>query len=92
MWKDKVEKRFFWASMGGELEKLLYELVKAEEAEDTGIYLLKMHYDHAREEDPFSLAEKQKILRSVSTLIKESKKHQRILQKIIFNLEKRVRR
>lgn len=92
MWKDKIEKRFFWASTGRELEKLLYELVKAEEEEDTGIYLLKMHYDHARKENPFSLREKQQILGSISTLIKESKKHQRILQKMILKLEKRARR
>ena len=89
MWKDTVEKRFFWASMNQELEKVLFELIKAEEEEDAGIYLLMMHYDHAREEDPLVLGEKQKILHLLSILIGESRKHQKFLQDAIAQLEKR---
>jgi len=36
MWRDTVEKRFFWASLEQEVEKILYELIKAEEEEDAG--------------------------------------------------------
>lgn len=90
MWKDAVEKRFFWASMEQEVEKLLFELIKAEEDEDAGIYLLMMHYDHAREEDPFTLQEREKILHQLSILIGESRQHQRLLQEAISQLEKRT--
>ena len=90
MWKDVVEKRFFWAPMERGLEKLLFELIKAEEEEDAGIYLLMMHYDHAREEDPFTLEEKEKILHQLSILIGESRQHQRLLQEAISQLEKRA--
>ncbi len=89
MWKDEVEERFFWASMKGEVEKILYELVKAEEEEDAGIYLLMMHYDHAREEGVPPFSDKEKILEKLSILIKESRKHQKLLQEMIEQLEKK---
>jgi hypothetical protein len=92
MWKDTVEKRFFWAAMERELEKLLFELIKAEEEEDAGIYLLMMHYDHAREEDPFTLEEKEKILHELSILIGDTRKHQKLLQGLIEKLEERVQK
>lgn len=88
MWKDAVEKRFFWAPMQRELEKLLFELIKAEEEEDAGIYLLMMHYDHAKDSLPFSPYEKEKILQLLSVLISESRNHQRLLQGLITQLEK----
>ncbi len=88
MWKDAVEKRFFWASMGKEVEKLLYELVKAEEEEDAGIYLLLMHFDHAQDAIPFTASQREKILHSLSILIEDSRKHQRLLQEVIAKLEK----
>ena len=89
MWKDAVEKRYFWASMEQELERVFFELIKAEEEEDTGIYLLMMDYDHATEEDPLILGEKEKILHLLSILIGESRKHQKLLQEAIARLEKR---
>ena len=92
MWKDAVEKRFSWAAMEGELEKVLYELIKAEEEEDAGIYLLMMHYDHANERIPFSLEEKERILHWLSVLIGDSRKHQKLLQETIAQLEKRKRK
>ena len=88
MWRDAVEKRFFWASMEQELEKVLFELIKAEEEEDAGIYLLMMDYDHAREEDPSALREKEKVLHFLSILIGESRKHQKYLQDAIARLER----
>ncbi len=89
MWNDKVEKRFFWASLGEDVEKVLFELIKAEEEEDAGIYLLMLDYDHAREEDSRVLGEKEKILHLLSILIGESRKHQKLLQDAIESLEKR---
>ena len=89
MWKDAVEKRYSWASMERELEKMLFELIKAEEEEDTGIYLLMMDYDHARVEDPRILEQKEKILNLLSVLIGESRKHQKFLQEAIAGLEKK---
>jgi len=88
MWKDAVEKRFFWAAMAKEAEKLLYELVKAEEEEDAGIYLLMMHYDHAKESLPFTSEQKERIQHLLSVLIGETRKHQRLLQDMISKLEK----
>ena len=89
MWKDAVEKRYFWASMERELERVLFELIKAEEEEDAGIYLLMMDYDHARVEDPHILEQKEKILHLLSVLIGESRKHQRLLREAIAGLEKK---
>ena len=89
MWKDAVEKRFFWASIREELEKVLYELIKAEEEEDAGIYLLMMHYDHAREELPLDPEKREKILHALSILIGESRKHQKLLQGAIEQLEQK---
>lgn len=91
MWKDVVEKRYFWASIKQEIEKLLYELVKAEEEEDTGIYLLMMHYDHANESLPFTAQEKERILHLLSVLIGETRKHQKQLQELISKLEQEKR-
>ena len=88
MWRDEIEQRFFWASMKDELEKILYELVKAEEEEDAGIYLLMMHYDHAREENGFHAFDKEKILERLAILVGESRKHQKLLQGMIERLEK----
>ena len=88
MWKDAVEKRFYWANMGKEIEKLLYELVKAEEEEDAGIYLLQMHFDHAHEPIPFKSDEKKKIRGFLTILIEESRGHQKLLQDVIAKLEK----
>ena len=87
MWKDPVEKRYFWASMKQELEKLLYEMIKAEEEEDSGIYLLMMDYDHAREENPVAFRQKEKVLHNLSILIGDTRKHQKLLQEIIQKLE-----
>ena len=89
MWNDKVEKRFFWASMGEDVEKVLFELIKAEEEEDAGIYLLMLDYDHARVEDSRVLGKKGEILHLLSILIGESRKHQKMLQDAIESLEKR---
>ena len=88
MWKDRVEKRFFWARMKRELEKTLYELVKAEQEEDTGIYLLLMHYDHAAEELSFAPEEKKKILSLLKRLIEDTRRHQKLLQEMIEKLER----
>ena len=88
MWHDAVEKRYFWASMEEELEKILFELIKAEEEEDAGIYLLMMHYDHAMEENPLILKHREKILHLLSILIGESRKHQKLLQDAITQLER----
>lgn len=89
MWRDAIEKRFFWATMEHEIEKLLYELVKAEEEEDTGIYLLMMHYDHARDEKPFLPHENKRIMHGLSILIGDGRKHQKLLKDAIERLEKR---
>ena len=75
--------------MGKTLEEVLYELVKAEEEEDAGIYLLMMHYDHASETVPFSPPEKKKVLKLLETLIRDSRKHQQLLQGMIERLENR---
>ena len=91
VWKDAVEKRYFWASIEHELEKILYELMKAEEEEDSGIYLLMMHYEHAEKEVPFSYEERKKILGHLKTLIEDSRKHRRLLQEIIDRLRERTR-
>lgn len=88
MWKDLVEQRFFWRRMEGGIEKLLYELIKAEEEEDAGIYLLLMHYNHAREDLPFKPEDRRKTLHLLSILIGDSRKHQRLLQEAIERLEK----
>lgn len=90
MWKDAVEKRFFWAPMEQELERLLFELIKAEEEEDAGIYLLMMHYDHANGEHPFGPEENERILHCLSILIGDSRKHQKLLQDAITQMEKKV--
>ena len=89
MWKDEIQKRYFWASMECELEKVLYELIKAEEEEDAGIYLLMMHYNHAEEENLVAMKEKEKILHELSILIGDSRKHQKLLQAMIEQLEKK---
>lgn len=89
MWKDEVQKRFFWAPIKEELEKVLFELIKAEEEEDAGIYLLKMHYEHAQNENAEAMKQKEKILERLSILIKDSRKHQRLLQEMIEELEKK---
>jgi len=91
MWKDSVEQRYFWASMEREAEKLLFELIKAEEEEDAGIYLLMMHYDHANDERPFRTEENERILHYLSVLIGDSRRHQKLLQDAFSQLEKRMR-
>lgn len=87
MWRDAIEKRYFWAKLDREVEKILFELIKAEEEEDAGIYLLLMHYDHAQGEPTFTAAEKREILHLLSILIGDSRKHQKLLREMIERLE-----
>ena len=89
MWRDDIKKRFSWAKIERGLEKVLYELVKAEEEEDAGVFLLMMHYDHASQPIPFRGKEKKKIMGLLRILIKDSQKHQKMLQEMIEKLEKR---
>ncbi len=92
MWKDKVSQRYRWAAIQDKFDELIFELSKAEEEEEVGLYLLRLHYDNEIDLRFFDQGEKEKIKRMLGVLMADTVRHRELLSKIIAELkEKRPR-
>ena len=90
MWRDEVHERYWWATIQGQLDELIYELSKAEEEEAAVLYLLGLHFDNAVDLKFFNHEEQERIKELLSILMNYSIKHREILEKAIKELtEKR---
>lgn len=87
MWQDKVTQRYRWAGIRGEKDELLYELSKAEDEEEVALYLLRLHYDNETELKSFTPAQKEKIKKLLSILIRDTIKHREFLAAVIKELD-----
>ncbi len=90
MWKDSVRNRYRWAGIENKMDELIYELSKAEEEEEVGLYLLHLHYDNEIDLNFFSKTEKGKIKKLLGILINDTMQHRERLALVIKELmEKR---
>ncbi len=92
MWKDKVTQRYRWAAIQDKFDELIFELSKAEEEEEVGLYLLRLHYDNEIDLRFFDPGEKEKIKRMLDVLMSDTVRHRELLSKVSAELkEKRPR-
>lgn len=92
MWSDRLRQHYWWAEIGSGAEKFLYELHKAEDEEDTGIYLLQLYLNNEVDLEFFDEKERHRVRQILAYLICETEKHRKILGKLASELEaKRVK-
>lgn len=92
MWKDKVSQRYRWAAIQDQFDELIYELTKAEEEEEVGLYLLRLHYDNEIDLGFFSPLEKERIKKLLTVLMSDTARHRELLLEVIAELKgKRAR-
>ena len=89
MWRDKVTQRYHWAGIHDKFEELIFELTKAEEEEEVGLYLLRLHYDNEIDLDFFNLREKERIKKLLTILMDDTARHRELLLKAIAELKAR---
>ena len=87
MWSDQIRGRFWWAKIQSQLDKLLYELSKAEDEEELELYVLELHQRNEEDLKYFSTEERKKIEELLTVLIRGSRKHKELLGRIVKELE-----
>lgn len=89
MWSDRLRQHYWWAEINSPAEKLLYELRKAEDEEDAGIYLLQLYMHNEGDLMFFTSSERRKIRQILGFLIGETERHKAILSHLADELEKK---
>lgn len=89
MWRDKVIHRYRWAEIHDKFEELIFELTKAEEEEEVGLYLLRLHYNNEADLGFFNAREREKIKSLLGELVKDTILHRELLSKVIEELKAR---
>jgi hypothetical protein len=89
VWRDPVRKRYGWARVRHELDELILELAKAEDEEEVGLYLLKLHHEYDLDLALFTVPEKTKIKKCLAALIRDTERHRRLLKAVVKELEER---
>lgn len=89
MWSDRLRQHYWWAEINSPAEKFLYELRKAEDEEDAGVYLLQLYLNNESDLHFFSNKDRRKIRQILTFLIHETKRHRSILAHLADELEKR---
>lgn len=87
MWADDVRERYWWIKIRDQMEELFCELLKAENEEETDLYLLRLHLDNESELKFFTPNERKKIERLLSILIRDTMKHNDLLAELTERLE-----
>jgi hypothetical protein len=85
-WMDPVRKRYKWAQIEGRLEELIYELSKAEDEEEAGLYLLRLHYENGTDMVFFTVKEKRRIRKLLAILIEDTKRHRELIAGVVRKL------
>lgn len=75
MWKDKIHEHYRWAKIKTQQDEILYELFKAEDEEEAGLYLLKLHFENKAEMNFFTKKEERKIKQLLTSLMEDTAKH-----------------
>jgi len=91
-WEDKVENHFEWARIQSEREELLFELYKAEDEEEAGIYLMEMHLRNKTDLEFFSSRERKRIKELMGQLIRDTIKHRDLLGECVEEIEKKIKK
>lgn len=86
MWRDPVRKRYRWAAMQSQMDELIFELSKAEEEEEIGLYLLRLHYDNEVDLRFFTQREKDKIKKLLGILMNDTARHRELLTSVMREL------
>ena len=79
MWGDQIRERYWWLSMQNEIEELFYQLSKAEDEEEVGVYLLRLHFENEQDLRFFSAKERKKVKELLSNLIDDTIRHKDML-------------
>ncbi len=82
MWKDKIQERYWWHPVKNSLDEFLYELVKAEDEEEVGLYLLGLYRNDEADFKCFTKSKERKIKRLLNFLMKETLRHRVMLSEI----------
>ena len=88
MWADKVRDQYWWVKIRNQVEELLCELDKAENEEQTDLYLLRLHLDNEPELRFFTAHERNKIEKLLSILIHDTLKHRHLLTQLTVRIER----
>ena len=89
MWSDRLREHYWWAEMNSRAEKFLYELRKAEDEEDTGIYQLQLCLNNEADLLFFTKKERRRIRQILAFLVLETKRHRSILSHLAHELERK---
>ncbi len=82
MWNDKIQDRYWWHSVKGGVDELLYELAKAEDEEEVGFYLLNLYRSNDADFKCFTKSKEITIKRLLDFLMRETLKHRAMLSEI----------
>lgn len=69
------------------VKKFLHEISKAEDDEESDLFLLRLHLNNQLDFGFFTEAEEEKVKKLLTTLIQDTLKHQQLLGKIQEELE-----
>ncbi len=82
MWSDEVKNHYWWAKICNQIQKLTWELSKAEDEEETDLYYIRLHFDNEADLGFFTKDEKEEVKKRLSILMTDTEKHIRLLGKI----------
>jgi len=82
MSNSQLQKRYLWAGVGEDIKALISELTEAEAEEDSGLYLLMMHFKNEEDLNFFTPSDKKEVNMLLSKLIEDSKRHYRTLSRL----------
>ena len=89
MWKDKARERYPWAKIQSQLDELIYELSKAEDEEEVELSMLRLHAGDKVDFEFFTPEEARKVKKLLFILIRDTQKHQALLNVAVKELERK---
>ncbi|HXV28015.1 MAG TPA: hypothetical protein VD913_03530 [bacterium] len=87
MYKDRPEQRYPWAEIKNHLDKLIYELSKAEDEEDIELSMLRLHFHHDRELSYFEGRALEEVKELLVILIRDTERHHGMLGAAVKELK-----
>lgn len=89
---DAEREERWWIAPDPQWEELIHDLSQAEDEEDVGLYLLRLHFNNQPDLDFFTSREIAKIKRLLSFLMDDTAKHMDLLSLVILELKEKRRR
>lgn len=90
-WEEKIEKEYEWAQIQNQREELLFNLYKAEDEEEAGIYLMQLHLNNKADMDFFNPKERERVEELLTLLIRDTTKHRDLLDEVVNEIEKKIK-